>query len=109
MQSITNHEQWRALIHGERRTVFMFSAQTCPDCIYLEPVLPEIEKDFPDFDFYQVDRDEFIDDCLSLGVMGIPSFIVFEKGKEIGRFVSKFRKSKEEIENFLRSINGESV
>lgn len=106
MKQIINHDQWRAAIHGDRKAVFMFSTQTCPDCICLEPILPEVEADFPDFDFYQVDRDIFLDDCLSLGIIGIPSFLVFEKGKERGRFVSRFRKSKEEIENFLKSISG---
>lgn len=107
MEAITNHEQWKELIHGERKAVFMFSTATCPDCIVLESVLPEIEADFPNLGFYKVDRDQFMEDCLALGIMGIPSFLVFEKGNEIGRFVSKFRKSKEEIENFLRSIGGE--
>ena len=46
----------------------------------------------------------FMDDCLSLGIMGIPSFLIFQKGREKGRFVSKQRKTKEEIKNFLQSI-----
>ena len=109
MIQIKNYEQWRKAIHGDRMAVFVFSSPFCGDCIYIEPFMPEIEADFPQLDFYQVDRDAFMEDCLMLGIMGVPSFLVFQKGKEKGRFVSKLRKSKEEIENFLKSVNGEAV
>lgn len=36
-----------------------------------------------------------------LDVFGIPSFIVLENGVEVGRFVNRLRKSKEEIAAFL--------
>ena len=64
----------------------------------------EIEEKFSDFTFVSVDRDQFIDLCSQLEVFGIPSFIAFENGEETGRFVSKDRKSKEEIEAFLQTI-----
>ena len=37
--------------------------------------------------------------------MGIPSFVVYQDGKEIGRLVNKDRKTKDEVENFLRSLD----
>lgn len=86
---------------GEEGTVLLFSADWCPDCRVIEPVLPDIEKRFSNFAFYYVDRDEFIDLCGDLNIFGIPSFVVFHKGEEIHRFVSKNRKTQEEIENFL--------
>jgi thioredoxin-like negative regulator of GroEL len=51
-----------------------------------------------------VDRDQFIDLCQQLDVYGIPSFIGFEDGKELGRFVSKDRKTQEEIEGFITGL-----
>ena len=45
-----------------------------------------------------------IDLCKELDIMGIPSFVAFENGKETGRFVSKLRKTKEEIEQFIDSL-----
>ena len=38
-------------------------------------------------------------------VMGIPSFIGVGQGKELGRFVSKLRKSEAEIDAFFASLN----
>ncbi|WP_049153367.1 thioredoxin family protein, partial [Ligilactobacillus salivarius] len=49
-------------------------------------------------------RDENIDLCQELDVYGIPSFIVYEDGKEVDRFVNKDRKTKKEVENFLKAI-----
>ncbi|MCM3767160.1 thioredoxin family protein [Neobacillus niacini] len=87
------------------RTIFMFSANWCPDCRFIDPVLPEIEAKFSEFTFIYVDRDDFIDICQQLDVYGIPSFVAFENGKELGRFVSKDRKTQEEIEAFITGLN----
>lgn len=81
--------------------VLFFTADWCGDCNFIKPVMPEIEADFPAFEFIQVDRDQFIDLCIEMGIMGIPSFVVYRDGQEIGRFVNKNCKTKEEIETFL--------
>lgn len=82
----------------------MFSANWCPDCRIIEPFLPDIETKYSQFTFIHVDRDQFIDLCQQLDVYGIPSFIAFENGEEIGRFVSKDRKTQEEIEEFITGL-----
>ena len=83
----------------------VFSAGWCPDCRVIEPVLPEIEASFPEYTFVEVDRDEYIDICEEYDIYGIPSFLAFKNGKEIGRFVSKDRKTKEEIVDFIQGLS----
>ena len=78
------------------RVVLEFSAAWCPDCRFLDPFLPEIEKDFSEAKFYKIEK---------LMIMGIPSFVVYQDGKEIGRLVNKDRKTKDEVEKFLRSLD----
>lgn len=86
--------------------VFLFTADWCGDCRFLDPFLPEIEEKYKDkFTFVSVDRDEFIELCQELDIFGIPSFVAFQDGKELGRFVSKDRKTKEEVENFLDKLD----
>ncbi len=102
MKKLESMEQYKEIING--KTVLLFSADWCPDCRVIEPVLPEIEKTFSAFTFYYVDRDQFIDLCIELDVFGIPSFIAYNEGAELGRFVSKDRKTQEEIEDFLSSL-----
>ena len=66
--------------------------------------MPEIVESYPEVQFIEVDRDRFIDLCGELAIFGIPSFVAFEKGQEVGRFVSKDRKTKEEIEAFIETL-----
>ena len=84
--------------------VLCFTAGWCPDCAFIKPAMPEIESDFADYQFIKVDRDENIDLAADLGIMGIPSFVAYKDGQEIGRFVNKDRKTKEQVDSFLRSL-----
>ena len=84
--------------------VLFFTADWCPDCRFIKPAMPEIEANFSHFEFILVDRDENIDLCQEMMIMGIPSFVVYEDGKEKARFVNKDRKTKKEVEDFLNNI-----
>lgn len=84
--------------------ILFFTAGWCPDCRFIKPAMPEIEKDFSEFTFLQVDRDENIDLAAELNIFGIPSFVAYADGKEIGRFVNKDRKTKQQVEDFLRKL-----
>ena len=100
MEKLQSAEQFEVLKQGER-TVFLFSADWCPDCRVIDPLLPGIEADYPEYEFVYVDRDQFIDICAEHDIFGIPSFLVYSHGEEKGRFVSKDRKTREEITAFL--------
>lgn len=104
MKKLQSIEEFKKYKNGDG-TVFMFTAGWCPDCRVIDPVLPEVEESFKQFDFISVDRDEFIDLCIELDIYGIPSFLAFSDGKELGRFVSRDRKTKEEIESFVAGLS----
>ena len=97
-----NAEQLQKYLKGQ--VVLMFTADWCPDCQFIKPAMPKVEKDFADFKFYAVDRDENLDLATELNVMGIPSFIAYRDGQEIGRFVNKDRKTKQQVEDFLSNL-----
>lgn len=103
MKKLESAEQFNEM-RANGKHIFMFSADWCPDCRVIEPVLPEIEAKYNDYNFIYVDRDQFIDLCIELDIFGIPSFIGFKDGQELGRFVSKERKTQEEIENFIETL-----
>lgn len=103
MKKLSSIEQFEVLKKQER-VIFLFSADWCPDCKVIEPFLPELETEFAEYEFMYVDRDEFIDLCSQLDIFGIPSFVAYSEGRELGRFVSKNRKTKEEIEEFINSL-----
>ena len=104
MKQLESEKQLQDIINGGK-TILLFSADWCPDCRVIEPILPEIEQEYSNFTFVYVNRDQFIEICQQYDVFGIPSFIAFENGKELGRFVSKDRKTKQEIEDFIKSVS----
>ncbi|KHE71055.1 thioredoxin family protein [Halobacillus sp. BBL2006] len=100
MITLESDRHLKELIENQS-VVLLFSADWCPDCRIIEPIIPELEEEFNEWSFVYVNRDQFIHICAENDVFGIPSFIAFKEGEEVGRFVSKDRKSKEEIEEFL--------
>ncbi|MBF0778983.1 thioredoxin family protein [Streptococcus cuniculi] len=101
-----NLEELANLAEQEGKQVLFFSAEWCGDCRFIKPFLPEIEADNQDFQFVLVDRDEHLEVAQEWNVFGIPSLVVLEKGKEIGRFVNRDRKTKQDINEFLASVRG---
>ncbi|HZH58977.1 MAG TPA: thioredoxin family protein [Metabacillus sp.] len=104
MKQLQSIDEYKQIILGEK-VILMFSADWCPDCRVIEPILPELEQENSDFTFYYVDRDKYIDLCGELNVFGIPSFVAFHEGKEVGRYVNKERKSKQQIQDFIDGIS----
>ncbi|GFN31228.1 thioredoxin family protein [Paenibacillus xylaniclasticus] len=101
MRVITTDEQFREAVAGEL-TVAVFKTTWCKDCHFIDPFMPEVEAAYADrLQFVQVDRDDLPDLCSELNILGIPSFIAFKNGQEVIRFVSKLRKTRDEIETFL--------
>jgi thiol-disulfide isomerase/thioredoxin len=102
VKRIKDVQQFSDLIQGEQPVIAVFKTTWCPDCHFIEPFMPELVKQFSDLKFVEVDRDELPELFEQYDVMGIPSFIAFKKGQELTRFVSKLRKTKEEIETYLK-------
>lgn len=102
MRSILSVDQFQAIIKEDIPTVAVFKAAWCKDCHFIDPFMPEVQIKYKDqLEFIELDRDNFPDLCEQLNILGIPSFIVFRRGQELVRFVSKLRKTREEIEHFL--------
>ena len=86
------------------KNVFFYSRLVW-DCRYIKPQLPEIEADFPEFQFVEVDRDVYMDVAVEWNIFGIPSLVVIEDGKRTWSFSQQRSKTKAEIESFLSSLN----
>ncbi|MCJ1908532.1 thioredoxin family protein [Planococcus ruber] len=104
MRKLANVEEFNTLAATES-VVFMFTAGWCPDCRVIDPIMPDVEAKFSGYTFVSVDRDEFIDLCIEKDIYGIPSFLAYKDGSEVGRFVSKDRKTQDEIESFITNLS----
>ncbi|MCA9765710.1 MAG: thioredoxin family protein [Carnobacterium sp.] len=103
MRNLVSVEEFQ-LVSKKEKVIFFFYADWCGDCVFIKPEIPGIVKAHPEITFIKVDRDKFVELCEELSIIGIPSFLAYENGKEIGRFVSKNRKTKEEIETFIQTL-----
>lgn len=86
------------------KSVFLFTADWCPDCVFIKPFIGDLVEENKEFTFYVINRDNFIDLCKDLDILGIPSFVAYDAGVETGRFVSKLRKTKVEIQDFINTL-----
>ncbi|OPA80011.1 thiol reductase thioredoxin [Paenibacillus selenitireducens] len=102
MEKLTSEQQFQEVIHSSKPTMAVFKAVWCKDCHFIDPFMPEVERKYADkLTFVHIDRDELPDLCEKYNILGIPSFIAFVEGQELIRFVSKLRKTREEIEEFM--------
>jgi thioredoxin-like negative regulator of GroEL len=102
VEKISSADKFNEQIADKKTTVAVFKAEWCKDCHYIEPFMPDLESHYAEkLTFVHIDRDELPDLCAEYNILGIPSFIVFREGQELTRFVSKLRKTREEIEQFL--------
>ena len=104
MNELKDAAQLEEIRSSKEISVALFSAAWCPDCRFIEPFMPELIRKYAHYRFWYIDRDQWMPLCAELGVMGIPSFIAFQDGHELGRFVSKNRKTQTQIDDFLSSL-----
>ncbi len=100
---ITNLNDFENIITQEN-VMIVFSTTWCPDCHYLKTYINDLIDDNKKWSFYYVDRDDMVDLCIDLEIMGIPSFIAYHKGNELGRLVNKLRKTQEEVQEFINNL-----
>lgn len=105
MQTIREEKEYAKIKAKDHVSVLVFSAAWCPDCRFIEPFMPKLVKKYADYEFYYIDRDEWTSLAQAETVMGIPSFVAYQSNRELGRFVSKLRKSEAEIDAFLASLS----
>jgi len=102
MEQIKTEQQFREAVASEALTIAVFKTTWCKDCHFINPFMPDLIQKYEDqVKFYEVDRDDLPDLCSELNILGIPSFIAFQNNQELIRFVSKLRKTREEIEQFV--------
>ena len=102
LKKISNLESYEEAIQGQ--AMLVFSTTWCPDCHFLKTFIDDLVAHNPQWTFYYVDRDEMVDLCIDLDIMGIPSFVAYRNGQEVGRYVDKLRKTQQQIQAFIDQI-----
>lgn len=95
-------EDYNQAILGQ--SMMVFSTTWCPDCHFLKTFIDDLVNKNKKWSFYYIDRDHMVDLCIDLEIMGIPSFVAYKDGQEVGRLVNKMRKTQDEIQSFIDGI-----
>lgn len=101
MTKLKNLKDFYEVIESNEKIIVYWYTVFCPDCIMMKASLGKLEKDFPEYKFYSINRDKLINLAKHLEIYGIPSFLVFDNGDETGRLVNKLRKSYKEVKTFI--------
>ena len=80
-----------------------FYSNYCPPCRILEPIFKQLEEEFKGkIKFARVNVDENRGIAARYGIMGVPTLILLEDGKEAGRVIGLRRK--EDLAQWLNTI-----
>lgn len=101
MKQIKSLKEFYDVVENEEQVIIYWYTKWCPDCFAIKPHLPRLEAEYPNLGWYKMDRDTDINLAKHLEIFGIPSFLVFKQGEEIGRYVDKKRKSYIEVKEFI--------
>lgn len=65
-----------------------FYADWCGPCQMMKPIFAELEKEYGDrVKFTVINSDENPQKTMEYGVLGIPTYVFLEEGKEVDRIV----------------------
>lgn len=79
------------------KTVFYFTAEWCGPCKKTRPVVENMKKEGFDFQMIDADYEQLL--VKRFEVKSVPTFILFDDGKELNRMTGA--KTREELENFI--------
>lgn len=81
------------VIRENKKVLLDFSAVWCGPCGMIAPHLEELAKEYPDILFGKIDVDEEGELAEAFGIVSIPTLLLIEDGKEIGKQVGYMNKN----------------
>lgn len=85
MTDVTDRDFAAATAAGT--VVVDFTADWCPPCRALAPLLDTVAGEMPDVKFLRMDTDAHPATMVKLGVRGLPTLLVFRDGEVVDRIV----------------------
>ncbi|MBI2861451.1 MAG: thioredoxin [Chloroflexi bacterium] len=102
--AITDTTFQEKVLKSDKPVLVDFWAPWCGPCRMIAPIVEELAQEYDGkVAFAKLNTDENADVPMQQGIMGIPTLILFKKGKEVSRIVGHRPKAalKQEIEKVL--------
>ncbi|WP_243388337.1 thioredoxin family protein [Bacillus kexueae] len=101
MKAIESVEQFEKMISSDKEVLIKFYASWCPDCTRMDMFIGEILEDYSQYEWFQINRDDFPELAEKYQVMGIPSILIFKNGEKLAHLHSANAKTPEQVRTFL--------
>ena len=101
---ITDASFEQDVLQNDKLTVVDFWAEWCGPCKMMNPVLEELSTEYDGkVVISKMNVDENSETPTNFRIRGIPTFVIFKGGKEVGRIVGAQTKTamKQKIDEFL--------
>ena len=73
--------------NSQKLMIIDFYAEWCMPCQMLSPILQELDKKYPDVEFFRVNVDEAENYAVTQNINSIPTLVFYKDGAEVERVV----------------------
>ena len=98
LNPVTNSNFTAEVLESEKPVLVDFWAAWCPPCRLMNPILDELNAERDDIKVVSVDADTEQELAAQYGILGLPTFVLFNNGAPVGQFVGARPKRKLESE-----------
>ena len=100
---IMTEEQFNEFVNSGKPCIFDFSATWCGPCRMLAPVVEDLADKYKGkYYFYNIDIDSSEELAIKYGIEVVPTIVIFNNGKEVGRTSGYM--PKEQLESYISSV-----
>lgn len=101
MKELKSKEEIDKAINSENLSIIKFSAEWCGPCKVIATTITEIEPQFPNVNFYEINIEEIESEILDqYKVRNIPLILFFKEGLITDRIIGSYPK-----EDLIKKIN----
>ncbi|KZV89347.1 thioredoxin [Exidia glandulosa HHB12029] len=84
VEEVKGLENFKEIISRDEYSIFDFWATWCGPCRIMAPIYEKLSEQHPNIKFYKVDNDAEEDIVAEVGVRGLPSFMMYKGGEQVG-------------------------